>query len=482
MTNPINPDVIGTDNIALNIREGAVSASDIALINDIGKENLQSVNFLLINNRQLAYQRADRLLRELSYPALNISIVVNRVGYKLQVGDFFKLTFAQYNLTERVFRIISIVEHDPKKDTIEIKAIESIDYISNSIPSTEETQDSESTFEILALEAFISISLFETVYSLADSNFTLTPVIGRRTLAETGYNIYYSIDNGVSYNFLETGDRFGILGTLNEAIYIDNHFLPDIEIVVTIANPTTNTDIDQIEEITNNQMFERLNIAIIDSEIISFKKLVLNDDNTTYTMTGVNRGLLGSVMAEHTAFTEITFIRNVTSQISNINFSYGASLYFKFTPYNAFSTGDISEAYAIPYVFTGTAFKPYPVHNLKADSYYGTSEWTSGNDIVIEWESSLRGSGCGTMSMESELQDVTIEGVFKIEIVKDSTIYRTVTGLTDTTYTYTDANIYSDFSSTYPDYFDINVYNILTATDGITYSSRQSSLTVNKAL
>jgi hypothetical protein len=83
--------------------------------------------------------------------------------------------------------------------------------------------------------------------------------------------------------------------------------------------------------------------------------------------------------------------------------------------------------------------------------------------------------------MSSELRSLSGEGLYRLEIYRDSVLYRTVTGLSSQTYTYTDANIYSDFSSTYPDYFEVRIYNYILNADGNTYTSEYESMTMNKA-
>ncbi len=467
----------------LNIREATVSASDLALTNDLGKKNLQPVSFLLFNERDLAYQRADKLLREVSYPVLSLSVVCNAAAYKLEVGDFFKFSYDQYNISNKVFRVVSLKDSDIETPNITIEAVESLDYISTAIPDTETAQGNDADFVIKTIDALLMIDVHELNYHFADGeNFRIIPTVGRQSGTETGFNVYYSIDEGESYAYLSNEKSFGFFGiATSEISVLDRVFNLTDTVSVRIINYENNQDVDTIEEITTDKMFTGWNLAIVGTEIFSYKNIE-QSSGSTYTITGINRGLYGSVQEETWQNKTIRFMLQFPEAILNNSFYYGSQVYFKFVPYDLYGVGDLSEAYLYIYTFTGLALTPLKPHRLKADDFYGTGEWTTGNDIVFIWESSLQGYGAGIEGMSSELKEVSLEGLFKVEIYKGATLYRTVTGLTSATYTYADADIYSDFSSTYPDYFEARVYNYKLNADGNTYTSESETITLNKAL
>jgi hypothetical protein len=467
----------------MNIREGSVSASDLALENDLGKKNLLSVNFLLFNERKLAYQKADKILKEVSYPAQTLSAVFNRSAYKLEVGDYFKFSYDQYGISERVFRVISLKDSGEGNPDISVEAIEALDYLSASIPTTEEPQANAPDFIVKTIEPLLAISVYELPYSHAGGeNFQIIPLVGRQTRTETGFYIYYSIDDGVSYNFLKEERSYSFFGTSWGEPNVDGNETFDTEntVSVLISNYAQNKDVDLIDEVTADQMFLGENLAIIGTEVFSYKKIE-QSSGSIYNITGVSRGLYGSTRESTWTNKTIRFLLNKPETISNERFYHGNTVFFKFVPYDLFGVGDISEAYTYTYTFSGTALTPLKPHRVKADNYYGTGEWTEGNDIVFTWESSLRGYGAGTEGMSSELRSLSGEGLYRLEIYKDSVLYRTVTDLSSQTYTYTDANIYSDFSSTYPDYFEVRIYNYILNADGNTYTSEYENMTINKA-
>jgi len=82
---------------------------------------------------------ADRLLRALSYPLADISIVVNRQANRLQVGDLFEFSYTPYGVSGMVCRVFSVDEGDLSSETITITAKESIYHVSNTVIIDTET-------------------------------------------------------------------------------------------------------------------------------------------------------------------------------------------------------------------------------------------------------------------------------------------------------------------------------------------------------
>ena len=264
-----------------------------------------------VQHRSLANDLAWRELRALSYPLAKGKIIADRSHIDLLPGDLARISWPPYNIVNLFVRINRIQLGDFSNNEMIFDWIE--DIYRQELPSFADPTDTlwtEPTF-LPANAAEIRIFPLPLNYSQDGTKQQYGLLVDKGNGLQTSYDIYYKEDNSLPIDtsradtiilepnvspFTPTGRLEGplsydadspatsydndsiVIGNFNDFEDFVSADLADLDVDLLVAQPP--------------------NLALIDDEIIFFESITDNAD-TTYTLTGVRRGMLDTAVAEH---------------------------------------------------------------------------------------------------------------------------------------------------------------------------------------
>ena len=459
--------------MAVNLKRSVSNpvARDIGNLEIQGRVVSKTINLPMFTNNRNAVWGAVEQLRKDSYPFATISFTANRHVFKLEVANCFKFSYAPYNLTDLICRVVRIEEDNLSSENIIVHAVEDVFSVANAITSYSAHGQHTVPRPDYAVAPFTNQLVDEAPYVLTDE-IEIIPLSCRASKLDLGFSVYMSIDGGNSYSFLEAVENLKPYGTL-VGTYPASTFTIDDTVGCIID---FEEDASLVETITwAEALAGEGNTALLGDELISFQTIT-PVAGSQYELTHVIRGRFGTVKQDHAEGTPFYFIGNRLTTVKAPSILAGADLKFKFVPYNIQRAGDIADAVALDLSVAGKALSPYRPVNFVANGSNYAARYTG--DIVLEWSPRHRGEGAGIGTPGVALSSSTREGLFKIEVWVSESKVREVTDLDAVTWTYTEAMNLSD-NGTLADSVTFLLSNFR-VDGGVTYTSEQASVVCKK--
>jgi hypothetical protein len=430
---------------ALNIRRSAVTADDRGTAEIHGRAVTRSVQLMMYGTKENANWAADRAARRAAYPFAEGNATVNRNAFKYEVGDLFRLSDSEHNISNMVCRAMNIGEGDINKEDITISFMEEPDYVTSS--ATLAAVTTEGSARDFGLDVLTEMDIIEAPYSLVGEEIVLIPLAGRKKGTEVGYEIWMSIDGGTSYSYLDDATYYASHGTLVAELNVQALTL-EKELTFEI-DASFDDDFSEIETITRTEMLNNGNLSLLGTEILNFE--TITPDAVTegrYEISNLSRGRFDSIRQTWAADEDFWHVGTTSLKLlRDTAFVKGAVLYFKYIPYNEHFIGELSEATAISYTIVGRAFAPYVVENFRASGKGGHPVY--GKDIYLTWSPRVRGVDAGINNPDEVIDaSPTHEGYFEV-VVKNAvgTTVRTATSLSAYNWEYSQTMNESDNGS-----------------------------------
>jgi len=447
----------------------AADAGNVAIQGRVVSKTIQMALFTTNDN---AVWAGGNNLRKESYPFAAVSFPANRNAFRLEVGDCFKFSYAQYGISNMICRVLQIAEEGPESETITIQAMEDFFSIANVITEYTTPTGHAITAPDYTVAPFTHQKIIEAPFALS-STIQLLPAACRESALDLGFEVYMSVDGGASYLFITRSQNLQPFGTLVGAYPADTYTLDD-EIGFTI-------DFEQgaelIETASWSEVFAGIrNVALLGDEIISFQSIT-PVTGTQYKLEGIIRGRYDTQKQDHAEGAEFYAITSASmTLISNSEIVTGAARKFKFVPYNIKTSGLIAEAAALDLTIAGRALTPYMPGNLCANGSNTAARYDT--DIVLTWSPRYRGKGAGIGLPGTVLADADREGLFKVEVYVTAALVRTTDTVGAATWTYTEVmNIADNGSPAASVTFKVSNYR---TSGGNTYESDQAEVICKK--
>lgn len=280
----------------------------------------------------------------------------------------------------------------------------------------------------------------------------------------SGGALYKSADE-VAYEYEGTvvsDMSWGATGNALDDPPFDNPFATDTESTLTVFMQAGG---DNIESVTTLQMLNGANAAAViknngEIEIIQFREVTANSDGS-FTLSHLLRGRRGTdtMSFNHTAGELFLLLVAAEGQIHSLTLAELNAIRY----YRGVGNGQlVEEAERTTLTSKHRPLMPYaPV---------GVSTVVDGSDIDISWVRRTRVGGAlidyiGDVPLSEDSEEYELE----IYDGPAGTLLRTATGISTEEYTYTSANITTDFGSI-PDQLTLKVYQISAQVDrGFTY-------------
>jgi len=356
-----------------NGRDASVTAQDIALQQMQGVTIGTTVQYPGIVEPLIASRLAQRDLLTLSTQRASCTIIADRTAKDLTIGDVFRLSWADYNIQDVVFRITGIAYGDGKNTRVKITCTEDIFDLPETAfvaPPPPPGDDTNAPPTAATRQIAFEMPYIELVQQLGqtsiDENLVTNPDLGYLGVA-------VGSPTGGSINArLWTAPA---AGTYTEAGVVD--FCPTAQLV---ANTNRFATSFAIENGTDLDQITLPSWAQIDEELVWVEAY----DTATGTLT-VRRAVYDTLPKTHPAGTVIYFW-DVYGSGSSTEYVTSEQIEAKLLPVTGQGALDIAVATALPLTFEGRAAAPYRPANLAVN---GDIDVTGNDDVsypaTITW-------------------------------------------------------------------------------------------------
>ena len=417
---------------------------------DLGNLHIQqgqrvsaSLNYPQIPTATVASVVAQTELRQLSFPLLKVTLEVNRDGLTLTPGTPFILNRPSRNIINQVMRVGKWEEDDLLKSTIKIDAIQDIYGLAGVVYAT--TTPSYWVPPSLEAENVVNSREDQMPYMLAVSDQSYqssNPIV-------FGYDVYYYAPRGIPWLFVEDPTKstldFSLLmgfGTdyLEEEI---NQTFSDRATLTTAIDQTDNSLTLTGTVLTTSPNGDQAlgsTLILLGDELISYGLATDNTDGT-FTLTGVERGLLDTVPDSHAVGAEIWLDAFADGVRPETSFLVDDTINVKYITRALHGKLAEGSASAHELTFTNRTARPYPVGDIEVNSGTYDSTFASG-PAVLTWAERNKHTQVDAIATQSA-PTVTPEDdtVYTLKIYdRDDILLRTENNLTGTSYTYTEVN------------------------------------------
>jgi len=462
--------------MGVNIKEAMVQSDDPANKAIVGHVVPRTVRMMMFTTTENAQWAADRIVKSVAYPLAQLTFIANRNMFRMEVGDQFRYSSTEYNITDMVFRIANITEYNLTKEHVKVQAIEDVEYMASIGSFSDIPVGNTPTGNKNVINMLEHILLIEAPYVLSGNDIMLIPLAARATGSELGFNLYWST-TGDSYTLAQQVTKFAVHGNLISAYPLSTSEIDDtVGFQVDIPNFAS-----LIQSVTREQLFGQTNLSIIGNsnnniEIITFQTIT-PVSGTIYEITGVYRNRFGSDKRYHYVGEDFWFVGPSAALVTNDEFTVGSTRYFKIVPYSATTVLSLAEANAYSITLVGTARMPYEPTNFGCNGVYVTPTYSG--DCNLTWSPRVRGDGAGLGNPDYITEPpISWEGLFEVEVWVGGSKIRTQTGINALAWTYT-SGMNSGDNGGLATTVVFKLRNYLTY-EGVEYTSSFITITVNK--
>lgn len=435
-------------------KDDAVQVQDIALIQQQGTIIETTVNYPGIRNTKLAARVAERELKSMSTPLVSCTVVADRSAAGLNVGDAFIMDWPDYDINNMTMRVAEVGYGDARTNRVQLKVVQDVfdtglsavvAESSTQTPSLEFIPAAASPREVMEAPYYMAVQTLgeSETNNILSTNASAGYLISFGGRPNTGQvNAQLWTDSGTGYVEQQTLDFCAIVKP-----YIDSSGF-EIDETATVISVENVVDMDLIEPPT---------FALWGDEIIRVDSLMDGSDGI-YDMT-IGRGCLDTIPQVHTQDSGGQYIYFIEEDIGFDTNEYndGETVTAAVLSTTLNDSLALDDAPTDSLTFGSRAVRPYPPGNFKVNSERFPSQ-ISGT-LVLSWAHRDRLQQTGATIEDNFDGDIGPEAgtTYNIRIYDASDVLlKEVTGLTDTSYTWSTEGvdsglISSGFTGTYDD-------------------------------
>lgn len=412
----------------------AVTAQDIAgLARTNGQINSATIDFVGVASPVLAARLAARALQQLCMPISTCTLVINRTHSNFEPGDCFNFTWKPLGIENMVMRVESIDDGAHADNKLRITAVRdvyglgTIDLVA---PENSLWTDPINAPDVAPNRQIVELTWWQFVQQYGESDAVLAELDDTSTMVACycdrpssdaiNYEMWTRNTGGEWAN--RDTDSFPWVGTLAASV------APEVSSTLVVNEPV---DLNLVIVGT---------YAALGGELVAITAV----DATLGTIT-VDRGVLdtipvnhgqGAVMWCHDGF----FGHDVTDR------AVGESVEVRLLPSTSKGRLSLINAPTDTITTAGRMMRPYPPGNVQINGSRWLASIGAADELEITWAHRDRRLQTVTLNRQDEGNIGPEAGqTYTLRIYGEtSTLLRTVTGITGTSYTYTSANEQAD--------------------------------------
>lgn len=394
-----------------------------------------SINYPGVSNEPLARQLARRDLQVLAQPLLKFSGTVDRTGHALTPGAVFVFSWPEEGIESVVMRVTTVKAGTLEAGSIQLECVEDKFAAADALFTPNTTGWVDPVGDAVPV---VEGTTLELPYFYARDNLNrLMSVAKRPNDSQQAYDL--EVDDVIE----ETGQEFTPTGLLASGI----PFPGTSTVTVTVLNVTERSNI--ILPATAQDLADGVGLVMVDQEIMSVDLSAGTGPSGTldYDLHIVYRGLFDTVPAVHATGARVWFIGTHFAR-TETSYPDGHATAAQFLTQTLKGVLDVADSDTYTTTIESRAARPYsPVKiGFNSGTYLGVASGLipDSGDVNVSWV--RRNRLTETSAIEGfyfyTATDIAPEfgETYTLKIYGDSnTLLRTVTGLTGTTYTYTNA-------------------------------------------
>ena len=399
-----------------------VTVTDIALASMQNATINTAVTYEGFTNSDIASRVAQRDLKTLSTPLVSCTVYANTDAQDLKIGDCFKLTWPNYDISGLVMRVTTIGYGDGKSNRVRLTCTQDVfstPTVSFIAPTPPEGAPTDAAPVAVSKRLAFELPYLEAVQqmgqSVVDSNLA--------TLPDIAY--FAAVAARPSSNSLNarlwTNDGSGY----KEQTSVD--FCPFAELSATIDRNATTfaiTNVNDFAQIQLDTWFQ------IDSEIMQVTAI-------TTSSISVKRGLLDTVPAEHSAGATL-FFWDLYLGTDSTQYVRTEVVSGKLVTQTGRGVLDLASAPADSVTMVGRLYRPYPPGQFKINASYFPSAIIGA--AAFSWAHRSRTQQTGSSYVGFLENSIGPESgqTYTLQLYDETnTLRNTQSGLTGTSYSWT---------------------------------------------
>lgn len=410
----------------------AVTVQDLAGIVNQGQIINQTIEMPGIRTAELALIVAQRELESRAKPLSKITIEADRIAYSLYNGDVFKFSWPAEGVTSAIFRVLEMGLGTLDNNKIRIDAVLDVfgmPSASYAAPQPSGWVNPSQAPVAVTIQSPREATYLEVIQGIDEANrqflgpdFGYGILLAARPQADSARYELNASNNNVDYADVESAG-----------------WTPTALLSAPVGRLTTTLPI------TGAMDFFKLVpglIGYLGNEIVQIDP---TEDFSNESQIKVKRGCVDTVPAEHPAGTRLWFYDEALMGFDPTERTQGETVYYKALTVSSRGKLPIADATATSLVFNNRYARPYPPGNLRINGV--ASPATFSGQPTVTWSHRDR------LQQADQIIDTTAGNVgpepgvtYTLRIYGEdgTTLLRTETGLSGTSYTYSEADELGD--------------------------------------
>lgn len=344
-----------------------------------GMIDSEEFSYLGFSNDVAAMNTAARVSKMKASPLVSAKMSLNRVGYQLRPGSAFWLRKPNRGVTNVLMRVIEISYGTLDDPAIKISAMEDI-FAVNAVayvpPDSNGWVPPVGEIGPLAQQRLMEAPAFGADDMTRRFVMTLGVPGGGLVM---GYNVHSDPTGGTNYEQTNAVDALTPSGVLVGGMSSTG---PEVD-----AGGFTITSVVGVEDIDAGSSGARAsgeNLLLIGDELMAWESIV-NNNNGTYTVTGVWRAMLDTVATDHGSGARVFFISEGAGTTNEDGYGGDVTVRAKLTPKNITTTVGLDAVAAMVLTTTGRALRPLPPARIRFNGAVVGSGASLSGSINFTW-------------------------------------------------------------------------------------------------
>lgn len=406
-----------------------------------GAEINTKIQYPGITNKKNAIRLAQRDLRSLSTSLVKCTIETTDVAEGLNLGDVFKLTWADYEINELVMRVMGIAYGTDKKHRVRIQCVQDVFATPTaqlvSVPETPWTDPADKPTTPVLNGIALEAPYYELVQQLGqvqvDTNLNASPEMGLALISaiepvNANFGVVYTQDPVTSNT-----DSIGTVAFSQFAQLIDPVWYLDDVLNVSVSDLSA-------AKINTGEW------AWIENEIILIQSKARVSAGV-WTLT-VKRGCLDTQPKLLDAGARIYFV-DAYNLLYIKDYTYGENVQFSIGAVGNAGETDAASRFNVFAQFKARAFAPYPPQNVKINGEYYNTDALSSIEVTWAYRNRRQQTGYDLLGFtDGSLSAAEPGTTFSVRIYDNMshTFLYTASGITGTSHVVPNSSIPFEYS------------------------------------
>lgn len=344
-----------------------------------GMIDSEEFSYLGFSNATAAMNTAARVSKMKASPLVSAKMSVNRIGYQLRPGSAFWLRKPDRGLANILMRVIEINYGTLDDPAIKITAMEdifAINAVAYEPPDPSDWEPPVGDIAPFTLQRVIEAPAFGA--EDMSRRFIITMGVPSSN-GVMGYDVWTDPAGGTSFQQTNAVDALTPSGVL-----VAGMSSTTAEVDAAGFTVTSVVGVDEIEAGTSGSRESGENLLLIGDELMAWQGITDNN-NGTYTVTGVYRAVLDTQQEDHAGGARVYFLSEGAGTTNEDGYGGDVTVNTKLAPKSIVATVDIADATAMSLTTNSRALRPLPPGRIRINGAVVGAGASYTGDILFAW-------------------------------------------------------------------------------------------------